>query len=136
MVQNQTAPTNNNPNSETQKQYKEPVESELTEEVVTRFTPEEREYYETFTRIISKLKLADNVKIVKDETMSSLVRTSMAFMTNWYTGTAFRDSNLAGMLPDLEAKKEFIAFRKKYMNFPINAQLEELKRLGYVKQKE
>jgi len=131
--QKQSDPHNNNPNPQTQ--YKPPTEAEMTEEIFSRLTLEEKEYYEAFTAIISKLKLQGNVKVVQDNSLSALIRTSMAFMSNWYMGTAFQDSNLVAMLPDTNAKREFVAFRKKYMNFPVDAQLAELKRLGHVKPK-
>ena len=135
MVQKQPTSTNNNTNTETQNQYHEPTEAELTEDIDVRLTLKEKEFYETFTSILSKLELANNVKIVKENSISSFMRTAMAFMSNWYMGTAFRDSNLISMLPDKKAKQEFIAFRTKFMNFPIGAQLEELKAMGLVKPK-
>lgn len=126
------------PNNDTsqQTQYKEPTEAELTEEAYARITLKEKEYYDTFTSIVSKLQLPNNVKILKDDTLSSFIRTAMAFMSNWYVGSAFTDSNIISYLPDKKAKREFIAFRSKYMNIPINAQLQDLKRLGLVKPKE
>ena len=133
MVQEQP---NNDTRPETQKQYQEPTEQELTEDINARLTLKEKEFYETFTSIISKLQLADNIKIVKENNISSFIRTAMAFMSNTYIGNLFMDSNLISRLPDKQAKREFIAFRTKYMNIPVNAQLQDLKRLGLVKPKE
>ena len=126
------------PNNDTsqQTQYHEPTEQELTEDINARLTLKEKEYYDTFTSIVSKLQLPNDVKIVKDGTISSFIRTAMAFMSNWYVGSLFTDSNLISRLPDRKAKREFIAFRTKYMNFPTDAQLQDLKRLGLVKPKE
>ena len=60
----------------------------------------------------------------------------MAFMSNWYVGSLFVDSNLIGRLPDKKTKREFIAFRTKFMNIPAEVQFEDLRRLGYVKPKQ
>jgi hypothetical protein len=126
------------PNNDTkpQTQYHEPTEAEMTEDINARLTLEEKEYYDSFTSIISKLQLPDNVKLVKDNNLSSFIRSAMAFMSNSYVGSIFMDSNLVSRLPDKQAKREFLAFRTKYMNIPINAQLQDLKRLGLVKPKE
>ena len=137
MVQKQPTTPNNNPNPEThiKEQYQEPIKEEMTVELLAYITPQEKEYYATFISIISKLGLPNGVKIIKDDTFTEFIRTAMAFMSNWYVGTAFKDSNLISILPDKKAKQEFIAFRTKFMNFPIGAQLEELKRMGLVKPK-
>jgi hypothetical protein len=47
-----------------------------------------------------------------------------------YKGT---QSEIAAHLPDKQALNEFIAFRKKYMNFPVDKQIADLKRVGIVK---
>jgi hypothetical protein len=43
------------------------------------------------------------------------------------------DSRIAASLPDKEALNEFIAFRRDYMNFPVDKQIADLKRVGIVK---
>ena len=40
---------------------------------------------------------------------------------------------IAANLPDKQAINEFIAFRKKYINFPLDKQIADLKRVGIVK---
>ena len=42
-------------------------------------------------------------------------------------------SELAKSLPDKQALTEFIAFRRDYMNYPVDKQIADLKRVGIVK---
>ena len=134
MVQKQSDPPNNIPNPQTQ--YHEPTAEEKSVELNAYLTPQEKEYYDIFISIVSKLQLPNNVKVVKDDTISEFIRTAMAFMSNWYVGSLFVDSNLIGRLPDKKTKREFIAFRTKFMNIPAEVQFEDLRRLGYVKPKQ
>jgi hypothetical protein len=45
----------------------------------------------------------------------------------------FSQSEIAAHLPDKQALNEFIAFRRNYMNMPVDAQIADLKRVGIVK---
>jgi hypothetical protein len=58
---------------------------------------------------------------------------ALNFMTNIFCIMVLMQSELAGQLPDKQALNEFIAFRKKYMNFPVDKQIADLKRVGIVK---
>ena len=58
---------------------------------------------------------------------------ALSFMANMYCTNVFSKSEIAGSLTDKEALNEFIAFRRDYMNMPIDVQIQDLKRVGIVK---
>ena len=58
---------------------------------------------------------------------------ALNFMTNIFCTNVLAQSEIAAHLPDKQALNEFIAFRKKYMNFPVDKQIADLKRVGIVK---
>lgn len=103
-------------------------------EIFAHVTAYEHEYMETMASILSKIDINGN-KILKTNSIPELIRTCITYTCGIYQMQVFPDSSIVTRLPDKESVKEFIAFRKKYMNFPIQAQLDDLKRLGIVKQK-
>jgi len=54
-------------------------------------------------------------------------------MANIYLNEVLVKSEIAANLTDKEALNEFVSFRKKYMNFPVDKQIVDLKRIGIVK---
>jgi hypothetical protein len=58
---------------------------------------------------------------------------ALSFLTSIICTNVFTQSEIAADLPDKQALNEFIAFRKKYMNFPVDEQITDLKRVGIVK---
>ena len=97
-------------------------------------TPDERKYLMDMAVIMSKLMVKEpNTTLIPDSTLSSLGKMALNFMTNIFCTNVFTQSEIAGHLPDKQALNEFIAFRKKYMNFPVDKQIADLKRVGIVK---
>ena len=97
-------------------------------------TPDERKYLMDIAVIMSKIKVKEtNTTLIPDSTLSSLGKMALNFMTTIFCTNVFTQSEIAGHLPDKQALNEFIAFRKKYMNFPIDKQIADLKRVGIVK---
>src|SRR5215207_8203296 len=113
---------------------KPPSEAERTELLEVLVTPFEKEYLTTIARILSKIDI-NGQKILTTDTISELIRTCLTYTCTTYQMNVFPDSSLVTRLPNKDSVKEFMAFRKKYMNMPLDAQLEELKRMGIVKAK-
>jgi hypothetical protein len=97
-------------------------------------TPAERKYLVDMAVIMSKLIVKEtNTPLLPDNTLSSLGKMALSLMTNIFCTNVFTQSEIAANLPDKQALNEFIAFRKKYMNFPVDKQIADLKRVGIVK---
>jgi hypothetical protein len=96
---------------------KQSTDGEMTEIIMFRVTPSEKEYFETLTSIASQLDVdGKGTKVIKNNSLSDFVRMSLSITSNFYMSTIFPDSNVMRRLVNNKAKNEFIAFRKKYMN--------------------
>jgi hypothetical protein len=92
------------------------MDAERTELIIVRVTPFEKEYFETFTSILSELEVdGKGTKVIKNNSLSDFVRMSLSIVSNFYINI-FQDSRVMNRLVSRKAKNEFIAFRKKYMN--------------------
>ena len=93
------------------------TEAERTELIMVRVTPSEKEFFETFSSILSELDVdGKGTKVIKNNSLSDLVRMSLSVASNFYLYNIFPDSRVMSRLVSKKAKNEFIAFRKKYMN--------------------
>ena len=114
------------------KPYKQPPYAD--DSVQITITPAERAYLTDIAVIMSKLKFKEtNTTLLPDKTLSSLGKMALIFMTNIYCTKVFTQSEIAANLPDKQALNEFIAFRKNYMNFPVDKQIADLQRVGIIK---
>jgi hypothetical protein len=112
--------------------YKQPPYNDNAVQVTV--TPDERKYLVDMAVIMSKLMVKEtNTPLLPDNTLSSLGKMALSFMTNIFCTKVLTQSEIAAHLPDKQALNEFIAFRKKYMNFPVDKQIADLKRVGIVK---
>ena len=94
-----------------------PMDAERTELIMVRLTPSEKEYFETFTSILSELDVDEKgTKVIKNNSLSDFVRMSLSVVSNFYLYNIFQDSLVMSRLMSKKAKNEFVAFRKKYMN--------------------
>jgi hypothetical protein len=94
------------------------TDTEKTELIMFRVTPSEKEFFETFASILSKLDVdGKGTKVIKNNSLSDFVRMSLSIASNFYMSTIFTNSSVMSRLVSNKAKNEFIAFRKKYMNF-------------------
>ena len=94
-----------------------PTDTEMTELIMVRVTPSEKELFETLTYILSELDVDEKgTKVIKNNSLSDFVRMSLSVVSNFYLYNIFPDSRVMSRLVSNKAKKEFIAFRKKYMN--------------------
>jgi hypothetical protein len=93
------------------------TEGEMTETIMFRVTPSEKEYFETLTSILSKLDVdGKGTKVIKNNSLSDYVRMSLSITSNFYMSKIFSDSHVLSKFKSNKAKNELIAFRKKYMN--------------------
>jgi hypothetical protein len=83
--------------------------------------------------LLSKIHTPDNKTMLHENNLSALSKMCLTFTCNFYRAQILLDSRLASALPDKEALNEFIAFRRDYMNFPVDKQIADLKRVGVVK---
>ena len=96
---------------------KPPTEAEMTELIMVRVTPYEKELFEMLTSILSELDVdGKGTKVIKNNSLSDFVRMSLSVASNFYMYNIFPDSRVMSRLVSNKAKNEFIAFRKKYMN--------------------
>jgi hypothetical protein len=92
-------------------------EGEMTELIMFRVTPSEKELFETLASILSQLVIdGKGTKVIKNNSLSDFVRMSLSLASNFYMSTIFPDSNVISKLMSKKAKNEFIEFRRKYMN--------------------
>jgi hypothetical protein len=104
--------------------------------VQVTITPDEREYLVDMALILSKLMVNETkTPLLPDNTLSSLGKMVLSFITNIFCTQVLTQSEIAAHLPDKQALNEFITFRKKYMNFPVDKQIADLKRVGIVTQR-
>lgn len=106
-------------------------------QIQINITNEEREHYNKLASILSCLYLThpDGTigPLLPDKHLKTLAKTALSFMNSVITTKIFMNSGIAANLQDKEALNEFVAFRVKYMNFPVDKQIEDLKRVGVVK---
>ena len=94
-----------------------PTEAEMTELIMVRVTPSEKEFFETLTTILSGLDVdGKGTTIIKNNSLSDFVRMSLSIASNLYMSNIFTNSRVMSRLMSKKAKNEFISFRKKYMN--------------------
>lgn len=122
------------PESAQEQRQPRPEYGERTEELKVLVTPYEKQYLIDIASLLNKIDI-NGAKILKADDLAELIRTCLTFTCSTYQMNVFPDSSLVTRLPTKDAVKEFMAFRKKYMNYPLDAQLTELKRMGIVKQK-
>ena len=93
------------------------TEAEMTELIMVRVTPSEKELFETLTTILSGLDVdGKGTRVLKNNSLSDFVRMSLSIASNLYMSNIFPDSRVIRRLVSNKAKKEFISFRTKYMN--------------------
>ena len=93
------------------------TDAEMTELIMVRVTPFEKEFFETLTTILSWLEVdGKGTTVIKNNSLSEFVRMSLSITSNLYLKNIFTDSSVMSRFKSNNAKKEFVAFRKKYMN--------------------
>ena len=93
------------------------MDAEKTELIMVKVTPFEKEFYETLTSILSELDVdGKGTKVIKNNSLSDFVRMSLSVVSNSYLYNIFPESRVMSTPMSKNAKMEFIAFRKKYMN--------------------
>jgi len=116
-------------------QQQVPNQDDRTVKLEAYVTVHERDFLTTITSILSKIDI-DGRKIITNNEVAELIRVSLTYTSQVYMGSIFSDPAIVKRLPNKDSIKEFMAFRKKYMNMPIDTQLTELKRMGIVKAKQ
>ncbi len=92
------------------------TDAERTELIMVRVTPYEKELFETLTSILSELHVDEkDTRVLKNNSISDFVRMSLSVTSNFYLYNIFTNSHVMSRLKS-KAQKEFVAFRKKYMN--------------------
>jgi hypothetical protein len=86
----------------------------MTEVIMFRVTPAEKEYFETLTSIASQLDVdGKGTKVIKNNSLSDYVRMSLSVVSNFNLYNIFSDSGVLRKFKSNKAKNEFIAFRTK-----------------------
>jgi hypothetical protein len=97
--------------------YIPPTDGEMTQLIMVKVTPFEKECFETLASILSELDIdGKGTKVIKNNSLSNLVRMSLSIASNSYMYNIFPDSRVKSRLMSKKAKNEFVAFRTKYMN--------------------
>ena len=93
------------------------TKAEMTELIMVRVTPYEKELFQTLASILSTLDIdGKGTKVIKDSSLSNFVRMSLSVVSNFYMSNIFPDSRVMSKLMSNKTKNEFIAFQTKYMN--------------------
>jgi hypothetical protein len=93
------------------------TDAEMTELIMVRVTPYEKEFFQTLASILSKLDVdGKGTKVIKNNSLSDFVRMSLSVVSNFYMSNIFPDSRVMSKLMSNKTNKEFIGFRTKYMN--------------------
>jgi hypothetical protein len=96
---------------------KPPTDAEMTEIIMIRVFPSEKELFETITTLLSQLVIdGKGNRVLKNNSLSDFVRMSLSIISNFYLNNIFSDSRVLSKFKSNKAKNEFIAFRRKYMN--------------------
>ena len=99
------------------KSDKPPTDAEMTELIMFRVTPSEKEYFETLASILSELVIdGKGTRVIKNNSLSDFVRMALSVVSNFYLYKIFQDSGVMSKLMSKKAKNDFVDFRKKYMN--------------------
>jgi hypothetical protein len=94
-----------------------PTDAEMTELIMVRVTPSEKEFFKTLSSILSELDIdGKGTKVIKNNSLSDLVRMSLSVASNSFMYNIFQDSRVMSRFMSKKAKNEFIDFRTKYMN--------------------
>ena len=112
---------NKKPNKNSKRQY-----------LFIEISEEEKTYFERLASLLSKIEINDK-KLLPDNTLNALGKMALGVMTNIILTQVLIQSELAKTLPDKEALNEFVAFRRDYMDFPVDKQIADLKKVGIVK---
>jgi hypothetical protein len=96
-------------------------------------TLNEKKFLYKMASLLNKIHTHDDNTMLSETSLSALGKMCLTFTCNFYRAQILMDSRIAGALPDKEALNEFIAFRRDYMNFPVDKQIADLKRVGVVK---
>ena len=92
---------------------KPPTDAERTEIIMVRVTPSEKELFETLTTILSGLDIdGKGTKVIKNNSLSDLIRMSLSIVSNFYLYKIFQDSRVMSRLVNNKAKNEFSLFVK------------------------
>jgi hypothetical protein len=93
------------------------TDTEMTELIMFRVTPSEKELFETLTTLLSQLVIdGKGTRVLKNNSLSEFARMSLSITSNFYLYNIFPDSHVMSRFLSKKAKNEFIAFRTKYMN--------------------
>src|SRR5215203_2415744 len=97
--------------------YIQHKDAEMTEIIMVRVTPYEKEFFQTLASILSKLDVdGKGTKVIKNSSLSNFVRMSLSVVSNFYMSNIFPESRMMSRFKSKNAKNEFITFRTKYMN--------------------
>ena len=78
-----------------------PMDAEITELIMVRVTPSEKELFETLTSILSELDVdGKGTKVIKDNSLSDFVRMSLSLASNFYLYNIFPDSRVMARLSE------------------------------------
>ena len=93
------------------------TDAEMTELIMVRVTPYEKEFFQTLASILSKLDVdGKGTKVIKNNSLSDFVPMGLSIVSNFYMSNIFPESRVINRLESKNAKNEFISFRTKYMN--------------------
>ena len=69
---------------------KPPIEAEMTELIMVKVTPFEKEFFETLSSILSELDIdGKGTRVIKNNSLSDFVRMSLLVVSNFYLDKIF-----------------------------------------------
>ena len=100
------------------------------------FNKDEYEFMKAMTSLLAKMDMDDKGHTaIKEDNLTEFIRYCITVTGAITRGNIFIYDQMITRLPNKESKREFVAFREKYMNMPKEMQMDNLKKLGIVKAK-
>ena len=79
--------------------YIPPTDAELTELIMVKVTPSEKEFFEKLTTLLSELDVdGKGTRVIKNNSLSDFVRMSLSVVSNFYLYNICQDSRVMSRL--------------------------------------
>ncbi|HJS64261.1 MAG TPA: hypothetical protein VJ767_05330 [Nitrososphaeraceae archaeon] len=100
-----------------------------------RIPSEDYEYYSTMLSLFNSLTLNNKPVFGKFLSMPALCKITLQFFCNTYRDNLFTDHKLVKKVPNKDTLRNLMAFRSKYLNYPVDKQIVDLEKMGVLTKK-
>lgn len=98
-----------------------------------RISPEEYSYFSNMISILYNLKI-NGRPVLKSMSLPSFCKMALHLFCNNYRDNVLANNDIVNNIDidDMNTFEKFLAFRVKYMNYPLDKQIADLERDGYL----